>query len=318
MRIDSFDVQSVRDGKPWAWLMGMALLLGACTATPPGGEPQTQGARQAPLQMEATDSGPTTFPLQRAALAQADDTAADGFDETYDDEELFGFTEQERQGDGDPLETLNRFTFAFNDMLDTLFLRPAAYTYRELLPLGVRNAVRSFLRNLSTPVILMNDLLQGDGDRALNTSKRFFVNTAFSLGFYDYAKELDLPYYEADFGQTLATYGAGEGFYLVLPVFGPSSLRDATGSLVDNLLDPLTYVMAGDDGRLMSAGRAGTSGVDTRSRNIEALDQALADSLDDYIRIRSLWRQVREQQIQKRESLDESDPDFGTGPLPQL
>lgn len=296
--------------------LGACLLVSAC-ATPPDSGGSDSASRTGIEQGESALQSPL---LQRAALAQADlsdEELDDAYD--YDEDALFGVIGSENEGDGDPLETLNRFTFAFNDMLDTLFLRPVAFTYRELVPSGIRNAVRSFLRNLSTPVILANDLLQGDGDRALNTSKRFFVNTAFSLGFYDYAGELGLPYQDADFGQTLGTYGVGEGFYVVLPVFGPSSLRDATGRVVDGAFDPLTYLSLtyGKRAQNLTLPRTTISGVSARARSIDVLDQALADSLDDYTRIRSLWRQNREDQIQKRAPRD-AELEFGTTPFPDL
>lgn len=309
-------------------LLAGSLLLGACAGSGmPAGQEQ---AHYVPLQERLHRTGPGAAPIQQAALvqpglAQPSLAQADLDDEEaaydYDDATLFGYT-QEEEGDGDPLETLNRFTFAFNEMLDTFFLRPAAFTYRELVPLGIRNAVRSFLRTISTPVILANDLLQGDGERALITSKRFFVNTAFSLGFYDYAAELDLPYHSSDFGQTLGVHGVGEGFYLVLPVFGPSSARDTAGTLVDSFMDPLSYLAAedlnvitlGEDARPYSYGRSGASGLEARSRTLDVLDQALEGSLDHYTRVRSLWRQAREADIQKRSRAEE--PDFGLGGLP--
>lgn len=296
--------------------LGACLFVSAC-ATPPGSGGSYSASRSNVEQGETALQSPL---LQRAALAQSDlsdEELDDAYD--YDEDALFGVSGSDSEDDGDPLETLNRFTFAFNDMLDTLFLRPVAFTYRELVPSGIRDALRNFLRNLSTPVILANDLLQGDGDRALNTSKRFFVNTAFSLGFYDYAGELGLPYQDADFGQTLGTYGAGEGFYLVLPVFGPSSLRDATGRVVDRAFDPLTYlsITHGDETQNFTLPRSIISGVDARARSLDMLDQALADSLDDYTRIRSLWRQAREDQIEKRAPRD-AELEFGTSPFPDL
>jgi len=296
--------------------LGTCLIITACAAPPDTGGSYS-ASQMGIVQSESALQSPL---LQRAALAQSDlsdEELDDAYD--YDEDALFGVSGSDSEDDGDPLETLNRFTFAFNDMLDTLFLRPVAFTYRELVPSGIRDALRNFLRNLSTPVILANDLLQGDGDRALNTSKRFFVNTAFSLGFYDYAGELGLPYQDADFGQTLGTYGAGEGFYLVLPVFGPSSLRDATGRVVDRAFDPLTYlsITHGDETQNFTLPRSIISGVDARARSLDMLDQALADSLDDYTRIRSLWRQAREDQIEKRAPRD-AELEFGTSPFPDL
>lgn len=322
---------SFKSGKAWRFassrlgivLLGASLLLGACSSLPRGQE--QIGA--SPLERWEISRNPAAI-RQQAALAQADleeEDPAFGSDDhdydDYDDAALFGFSAEE-EGDGDPLETLNRFTFAFNEMLDTFFLRPAAFTYRELVPQGVRTAIRNFLRTLSTPVILANDLLQGDGERALITSQRFFINTAFSLGFYDYADELGLPYHSSDFGQTLGVHGLGEGFYIVLPVFGPSSLRDTTGTLVDSFIDPLSYLAAedlnvitlGEDARPYSYVRTGLSGLDARSRSLEVLDQALEGSLDHYTRIRSLWRQSREADIQKRSRGEE--PELGIGSFP--
>jgi|GEM_PF-324476 len=326
------DCAAVRGSRSIGLLAAVVLALGACAGpqAPDSAEPRFPRSAflAAPLpdrELSATQlSGtpvaaalPDRMLTQRAALAQGDDLGDEALgDPDYDEEAIFGAGEA--GNDGDPLETLNRFTFAFNDMLDTLFLRPVAFTYREAVPLGLRNAIQSFLRNLATPVILINDLLQGDGERALITAKRFFVNTTFSLGFYDYAEPEGLPYNDADFGQTLGTYGAGEGFYLVLPVLGPSSLRDTTGRIVDTFLDPFTYAAGGPQGRDLSTGRSVLEGVDARSRNIDSLDQARADALDDYVRIRSLWRQLRQDHILKREDPSATGPDFGSGPIRQF
>lgn len=197
-------------------------------------------------------------------------------------------------GDNDPLEVPNRMFFAFNEALDFMIIRPVAVTYRFIVPTGVRNSVRNFLRNLRTPVILANDLLQGDLDRAEITFTRFFINSTIGLlGVFDIAAESGFAYHDEDFGQTMGTYGAGEGFYLVLPILGPSSLRDGGGRIVDIFLDPLTYLAPQEVG----LGRVVATGIDYRSRNIEELDELKADSLDFYARIRSLYRQFRENEI---------------------
>src|SRR3546814_18400549 len=108
--------------------------------------------------------------------------------------------------------------------------------------------------------------------RAEVTFTRFFINSTIGmLGLVDIAAESGFPYHEEDFGQTLGTYGAGEGFYLVLPILGPTSLRDGTGRIVDIFLDPLTYLAP----RAFNLGRAATEGVDFRSRNIAEPDQQL-------------------------------------------
>jgi phospholipid-binding lipoprotein MlaA len=247
-------------------VIALSVFLAACATNP-------QTADRQP-----GDPGPTQ-------LAQ---TGSDAWSESESGE--FG----EVPDDNDPLEVPNRMFFAFNEALDFMVIRPVAVTYRYVVPVGVRNTVRNFLRNLRTPVTLANNLLQGDLDRAEITFTRFFINSTIGmLGLFDIAADSGFPYHEEDFGQTLGTYDAGEGFYLVLPVLGPSSLRDGAGRIVDIFLDPLTYLAPQE----LNLGRAAASGVDYRSRNIEELDELKTDSLDFYARIRSLYRQHRENEI---------------------
>jgi phospholipid-binding lipoprotein MlaA len=253
----------------------LSVFLGACAA-----DPET-AARQ-PGEPE---------------VSQPEQSGSD--DWAQSDSEDFG----EDLDDNDPLEVPNRMFFAFNEALDFAVIRPVAVTYRYIVPLGVRNTVRNFLRNLRTPVILANDLLQGDLERAEITFTRFFINSTIGiLGLFDIAAESGFSYHEEDFGQTLGTYGAGEGFYLVLPILGPSSLRDGSGRIVDIFLDPLTYIAPQE----FNLGRTATEGVDFRSRNIEELDDLKADSLDFYARIRSLYRQFRANEINNGATSDDA------------
>lgn len=204
----------------------------------------------------------------------------------------------EAEYDNDPLELPNRFIFAFNEMLDFAVFRPVAVTYRFLVPEPVRDSVRNFLRNLSTPVILANDLLQGEFGRAETTATRFAINsTAGLLGLFDVADDMGYAYHDEDFGQTLAVYGMGEGVYLVLPILGPSSIRDGVGLIVDSYLDPLTYVAENNDAEEWLLVRRAVAGIDFRARNIETLDDLKRDSIDFYARIRSLYRQTRANEI---------------------
>lgn len=204
----------------------------------------------------------------------------------------------------DPLETPNRLVFAFNEGLDVIILKPAAMTYRFLLPDGVRDSVQNFLRNLRSPVILANDMLQGDEDRISTTWKRFFINSTIGIGgLFDVADGMGYPFHDEDFGQTLGFYGVGEGFYLVLPILGPSSLRDGTGEIVDHFLDPLTYLVSTE----VRLARRALSGVDERSRNIETIEEIQRDSVDFYARVRSLYRQHREAEIRNGEIDDSFD-----------
>ncbi len=220
--------------------------------------------------------------------------------------------------DNDPLETVNRFMFAFDLTLDVFILKPAAATYRFLVPAVVRDSVRSVIRNLRSPVVLANDLFQGEMARAETTTMRFLINSTVGvLGLIDVADGWGYPHHDEDFGQTLAVHGAGEGFYLVLPIFGPSSVRDGAGLVVDTFLDPLTYV-----GRIYDIEdelliRTAVGGIDTRSRNIDTIDDLQRDSIDFYARIRSLYRQSRANEIRNGASDDSqtsglygSEPDF--------
>jgi ABC-type transporter lipoprotein component MlaA len=159
------------------------------------------------------------------------------------------------QDENDPLEPVNRAVFQFNRVLDGLILEPAALMYRMATPAFVRDGVQNFLANLRTPVVLANDLLQGEFGRAEKTLGRFMLNTILGVGgLIDVGGRVGMPerHYE-DFGQTLAVYGVGEGPYLMLPVLGPSNPRDAVGRVVDLLFDPLFFLAPAD----VSYGRRG-------------------------------------------------------------
>ncbi len=194
----------------------------------------------------------------------------------------------------DPMEPWNRGVLEFNRGFDDFVLRPIAVVYRHILPGVVRGRINLFLMNLRTPVILANDLMQGEPERAGETLGRFVINSTVGVGgLFDVATEWGLEPHNEDFGQTLAVWGAGEGPYLMLPFFGPSNPRDATGIVVDLFLDPLSYVL--DDKYLIA--RFGTRVVDERERNIENLDNLDATSVDFYAALRSLYRQYRDSEV---------------------
>lgn len=200
----------------------------------------------------------------------------------------------ETDDENDPLEIFNRLTFSINLALDTMVIKPIAATYRFFLPGEVRDSFRNALRNLRSPVVLANDLLQGETDRAGTTAMRFLINSTIGvLGFFDLASSWGYAYHDEDFGQSLAVHGVGEGAYLVLPFFGPSSIRDSVGLLADTFMDPLTYVAQANDAEEALLARTLVAGIDLRSRNIETLEDLQRDSIDFYARIRSLYRQSR-------------------------
>ena len=198
-------------------------------------------------------------------------------------------------GDDDPLEDINRAVYEFNRVLDGLLLKPAAMIYRGVLPEEVRNGVRNALDNLQGPVILANDLMQGEIERAQVTAERFAINTTVGvLGIFDAAKRYGSYRHQEDFGQTLGTWGIGDGPYLILPVLGPSNPRDLTGLIVDSfIIDPWGHIARANDADWFTYTRLGLNIVDTRSRNIEALDDIERNQIDPYSFIRTTWRQRR-------------------------
>jgi phospholipid-binding lipoprotein MlaA len=222
----------------------------------------------------------------------------------------------------DPLEPLNRGVFAFNDAVDAMVLRPAAGFYRGLTPPPLQTGVNNFLRNLNTPVILANDLLQGQFDNAGITLARFFINTIGGVGgLYDLAADFDLDYHSDDFGLTLGVWGVPEGPYLVLPVIGPSNPRDAFGRAVDSFVfDPIAWWVRAnpDDRQQWSFLRYGMTAVNERSRNYDELEDIRRTSLDPYASIRSLYQQYRRGRVNQERgeaetipgpTMDESDGD---------
>ena len=200
----------------------------------------------------------------------------------------------------DPLESLNRSIFEVNEGLQDVLLRPIAKFYNANVNLTVRQGISNFLDNLSSPVIFANDLLQGEFERALTTFGRAFINTTIGIvGFADVAaSEFGIERHSEDFGQTLAVYGMGEGFYLVLPIFGPSSPRDAIGKFViDPYLDPLGLWLGNTDRQNIQYTLAGANGLDQYAGIVDELNQVKKTSVDYYAAVRSLYRQKRKTEI---------------------
>jgi len=194
----------------------------------------------------------------------------------------------------DPYEPLNRGVFEFNLALDKAILRPIAYVYKEAVPGTIRNYVRNFMDNLRTPVILANDLLQGEFSRAGGTLIRFVMNSSFGVGgIVDFAGAVGVNGHNEDFGQTMAVWGVGAGPYLMLPFLGPSSPRQAVGSLVGFLFDPFTYYGETEWG----IGRFAMRAVDNRAVRYDTIDELERTSLDFYAAVRSLHRQLRADEI---------------------
>jgi phospholipid-binding lipoprotein MlaA len=218
---------------------------------------------------------------------------------------------EEFRATNDPIEPFNRAMFFVNDGVDTLVLRPAAEAYRIFLPPEVRTAIRNVLGNMRTPVILVNDVLQGESQRAATTAGRFLINTTLGIGgILDRAKDFGLLGHTEDFGQTLAVWGFPEGPYLFIPVLGPSNPRDLVGAGVGVAMDPLTWA-GGPDIQAVTITRTALTAMDTREGLIEPLDILREQSLDPYAALRSAYRQRRASEIAN--STNESPAARGTG-----
>lgn len=198
----------------------------------------------------------------------------------------------------DPLEGLNRHVFAFNEAVDTMVIKPAAYLYREATPRPFKGIITNFLGHLTLPLTIIHDLLQGKPEQAQVAFGRLFINTVAGIGgLFDIATPSGFPMHEEDMGQTMAVHGSGPGPYLVLPILGPSSARDAFGTLIDAFADPMTIASYGiTNGFTLRISRAAADGVVQREQLIEPLN-ALKDSLDYYASVRSAYRQRREAEI---------------------
>jgi phospholipid-binding lipoprotein MlaA len=203
----------------------------------------------------------------------------------------------------DPAEPTMRAIFEFNRALDTLLLKPAATFYKDMTPPGFQTRVYNFLNNLRSPIIFLNDILQGETERAGTTFVRFLVNSTIGvLGLGDPATDLGWEYHDEDFGQTLAIWGMQEGPYVMLPVFGPSNPRDAVGMVVDFFIDPFSNWARNTDRDGLIISRTATRGVDSRARHYDVLEDLEKSSLDYYAAIRSLYRQHRADAISNGES----------------
>lgn len=202
------------------------------------------------------------------------------------------------EGIADPLEGVNRAIFKVNNVGDEYILEPVAKGYRFITPKPLRNMIGNFLRNLNSPVIIGNELLQGDIKGAGNATGRMVVNTLAGFGgIFDFASDAGMEYQPEDFGQTLAVWGLDDGLYLMLPLLGPSSLRDATGRLVDGYADPLRTYLFNIDEKHLHYTRVGGNIVSKREELIDVINDLRRNSFDYYAAIRSAYYQRRQSEI---------------------
>jgi len=203
----------------------------------------------------------------------------------------------------DCFEQLNRATFSFNQGLDKVIIKPIAKGYRKL-PDSVQSGTSNALKNLSNLITIPNNILQGDIKSAFINTARLALNTTVGLlGTIDVANKVGFPKYEKeDYGQTLGVWGFGPGCYVVLPILGPSTIRDTAGSFVNVLGgDPWYNISIHGNNEFLSKELYITTealnGINFRADNIESLDNVERNSLDFYASIRSLYTQDRENKI---------------------
>ena len=229
------------------------------------------------------------FTISPNLLAGASDevkTSSADFETTIFDDEIY-----------DPLESFNRAVFGFNNVADRIILEPVAKGYKKL-PSPIQSGVGNFINNLKLPLAAFNQLLQGQGKNAMESTGRFFVNSTVGIfGLVDVADNFGLDQKEEDFGQTLATWGVGDGFYIVLPLFGPSNLRDTTGMVMTMMTDPINAYATSQGQAWVIPLRTAANAIDQRSQIIDEVNALRDNSIDYYAAVRSSYYQNRKAAI---------------------
>ncbi|MDD9901182.1 MAG: VacJ family lipoprotein [Alphaproteobacteria bacterium] len=210
----------------------------------------------------------------------------------------------------DPLEPVNRAVFTFNNALDIVLIEPVAYVYSTFVPPFAQTGIRNFMRNLRSPFLVANSLLQGNINGAGVATARFLINTTAGIGgLVDVAGMNGLAYQQEDLGQTLAVWGMGDGFYLVLPVIGPSSARDIIGTTAEAYGDPLRIWTHKTGRDWVYYTRNAVEGLDNRAQLLDAIADLRRNSLDYYAAVRSAYAQKR------RALIHNENPDAPTTPV---
>lgn len=209
----------------------------------------------------------------------------------------------------DPYEKTNRANHALNRAVDRALLRPAGKGYVAVIPQPVQAGVSNFAANLALPGAIANTLLQGRLGEAGQNSLRFALNSTIGIGgLFDASSQFGLYEADADFGETLAVWGAEEGAYIELPLLGPSTERDAVGKLVDLFTNPLSYMVQSPE-KYYGTAASVASRLGDRGAYADAIDSVLYNSADSYAQLRMIYLQNR------RFELGEAAPDTGVDPF---
>jgi len=295
-------------------LTGHTQTLPAQNETLQSAEPKSAlGAREAEDIEEVKEKEEAETPLEHppgqkegsVKREEQDKGEEEAADEDEEDDEYL--EEEEMETIADPLKPFNRLMFDFNDNLYFYLLKPVAQAYEAVLPEPVRISIRNFISNITTPVRLLNCILQGKAEKAGIEYSRFMVNTiAGGLGFFDVAKKYhNLERQDEDFGQTLGFYGIKEGFYIVWPFFGPSTIRDTVGSIGDFFSDPFVYVNPTTDIGITKINSNIHSGINTTDRlnetslSLGTYEEFKESAIDPYVSMRSAFFEMRRKKIKE-------------------
>ncbi len=211
------------------------------------------------------------------------------------------------EGVSDPLQRLNRVTYAFNEKLDAWVLRPVALGWTAITPQVMRDSLRNFDNNLRFPILAANELLQGKLMGVANQTARFGLNTTVGiLGFREVAGDMGFPANTEDLGQTLGAWGIPPGPYLVIPLLGPSNLRDAGGLIGDSFLSVYPYFLP----FYATLGYRAVDVVNRRALYDEDLENTRRAALDHYVFLRNAYDQRRDAMIRDMEDDDSNDEDL--------
>lgn len=215
--------------------------------------------------------------------------------------------------DDDPFEGVNRSIFMFNEFLNMVLFDPLSRMYNDLVPEFLRERVGYALRNLGEPVVLANNILQGEFEEGRTTIWRFVINsTVGGAGLFDVSTDLGFPYKKQDFGLTLASWGVESGPYIVLPILGPCTIRDTFGRAGDYVFDPINWWTYRERKEGYSYLKTGVQMLDARASYLELLEGLKKNSLDYYATLRT-WYQERRRDLSlkqcERTAIDTPRPD---------
>ena len=265
---------------------------GGIAATEGNSALQPTDSENSVLRPTATDNAP-------ASTGTPPPAGTDDIDETGESGLLTASGEQEEAPPptiADPIEPVNRGIFYVNDKLYRWVLKPVAKGYKFVVPEEVRISVRNFFFNLATPIRAVNALLQGKIKDTGTELARFGINSTIGMaGLFDAAKDFHLTRKDEDTGQTLGVYGLGNGFYLVLPILGPSSARDTVGLAGDTILDPTAYLLSWEAALGMRFVRAQTD-LTFRINEYEELTDA---AVDPYSAVKDVYIQYRAKKVRE-------------------